>query len=214
MLAAEATGAGAAALAAFLAVFPAELPDKTMVATLVLTTRFGRPLAVWSGVAAAFTIHVAVAAALGSLLVRLPDRPVDVVVAVLFATGAVVMWRSSSGSEGETQGWFSYGSVQEGPEEVGGATTAQGIAARSFAVVLVAELGDLTQLATAGMSARTGQPVAVAVGALAALWAVAGLAAAAGARLLRVLPVAVVRRLAAGVFAALAVWTAVEALRG
>ena len=39
------------ALAAFVVILPAELPDKTFVATLVLATRF-RPLAVWIGVTA------------------------------------------------------------------------------------------------------------------------------------------------------------------
>ena len=42
---------------AFGTVFLAELPDKTMVASLVLTTRFRRPLAVWCGVAGAFVMQ-------------------------------------------------------------------------------------------------------------------------------------------------------------
>ena len=36
-------------LRAFLTVFPAELPDKSMVATIVLVTRYHRPMAVWLG---------------------------------------------------------------------------------------------------------------------------------------------------------------------
>ena len=60
--------------AAFIAVFLAELPDKTMVATLVLTTRFKRPGYVWLGVSAAFLVHVVLAVVLGSLLATLPDR--------------------------------------------------------------------------------------------------------------------------------------------
>ena len=45
------------AVTAFVVVFPAELPDKTMVATLVLTTRYRRPLAVWCGAVSAFAIR-------------------------------------------------------------------------------------------------------------------------------------------------------------
>lgn len=201
-LSAAATGttAAAAALTTFLAVFPAELPDKTMMATLVLTTRFRRPFAVWCGVAAAFTIHVAIAVALGKVLSELPTRPVNAAVAVLFGVGAVVLWRSADDEE-ET-------------EEVGEAHGFGGIAARSFGLILVAEFGDLTQLTTAGMAARTGQALAVAVGALAALWSVAAIGVVAGQQLLRWLPIRVVRRVAAVIFALLAVWTAVEAVRG
>ena len=37
-----------AILRAFATVFPAELPDKSMFATIVLVTRYHRPLWVWS----------------------------------------------------------------------------------------------------------------------------------------------------------------------
>ena len=79
-------------LVAFGTVFLAELPDKTMVASLVLTTRFHRPLAVWVGVCAAFALHVALAVTIGSLLRRLPDTPVQVVVAVLFRSWTAARW--------------------------------------------------------------------------------------------------------------------------
>jgi putative Ca2+/H+ antiporter (TMEM165/GDT1 family) len=41
-------------LTAFGAVFLAELPDKTMFASVVLTTRYKRPFAVWVGAVSAF----------------------------------------------------------------------------------------------------------------------------------------------------------------
>lgn len=197
------TTAVAAAVATFLAVFPAELPDKTMVATLVLTTRFRRPFAVWCGVAAAFTVHVVLAVILGKLLSELPTRPVNAAVAILFGVGAVILWRSADEEEDT-----------DTDTDVVDASGFGGIAGRSFAVVLLAEFGDLTQLTTAGMAARTGMPVPVAVGALAALWSVAAIGAVAGQQLLRVLPLRLVRRIAAVIFAGLALWTAVEAIRG
>ena len=55
-----------ALLQAFVTVFPAELPDKSMFATIVLVTRYRRPGWVWVGVVAAFTVHVVVAVAAGS----------------------------------------------------------------------------------------------------------------------------------------------------
>ena len=48
------------------------------------------------------------------------------------------------------------------------------VAARSFAVLFIAEFGDLTQLATANLAARYHDPVSVGVGAVLGLWAVGG----------------------------------------
>src|ERR1022692_3493491 len=47
----------AIAVAVFPVIFIGELPDKTMFASLVLSTH-GRPLRVWLGAAAAFAVHV------------------------------------------------------------------------------------------------------------------------------------------------------------
>src|SRR6478672_11753042 len=85
------------ALAAFVVILPAELPDKTFVATLVLSTRF-RPLPVWIGVTAAFGVQCLVAVTLGGFLTLLPRGPVLLFAAVLFAGGAIVMLRSADGA--------------------------------------------------------------------------------------------------------------------
>jgi putative Ca2+/H+ antiporter (TMEM165/GDT1 family) len=77
-------------------------------------------------------------------------------------------------------------------------------------VIVLAEWGDLTQLATASLAATSSTPVAVGVGALAALWAVAALAVTVGRQLVARVPLRVLHRVAAGVFAALAMLTAVE----
>jgi Ca2+/H+ antiporter, TMEM165/GDT1 family len=63
-------------LTAFAAVFLAELPDKTMLATLLLTARTRRGGAVWVGVTFASGCHVVLAVIAGSLLAKLPDRAV------------------------------------------------------------------------------------------------------------------------------------------
>src|SRR5664279_6143922 len=80
----------AVAAIAFGVVFLAELPDKSMIASLVLGTRF-RPLYVWIGAAAAFAIHVVIAVAAGGVLSLLPHRLVEAVVAVLFFAGAAYL---------------------------------------------------------------------------------------------------------------------------
>src|SRR5215467_3518847 len=79
---------------AFAVTFLAELPDKSMFATLVLATRY-RPYAVWTGVAAAFAVHMAIAVTAGQLLALLPHRIVDWVVAALFLAGAMYLLVSS-----------------------------------------------------------------------------------------------------------------------
>ncbi len=73
-------------------IFVAELPDKTAVAGLVLGARFPARW-VFTGIAAAFVVHVVIAVAAGSLLSLLPRRPVEAVVGVLFLLGAVLIWR-------------------------------------------------------------------------------------------------------------------------
>ena len=80
--------------AAFALAFLAELPDKSMFATLVLGTRY-RPAWVWTGVAAAFAVQMALAVSAGRLLALLPHRAVDAVVAGLFLGGSVYLWLTS-----------------------------------------------------------------------------------------------------------------------
>jgi Ca2+/H+ antiporter, TMEM165/GDT1 family len=177
-------------LTAFGAVFLAELPDKTMFASVVLTTRYKRPFAVWVGAVSAFAVHVVLAVAVGELLTRLPEMPLHLAVGALFLIGGIVMWRDTD-IEGEEAG--------EGIETppLNGFVP---VALRAAAVLGLAEFGDLTQLATAGLAGRTGEPVAVALGAWLALASVAGLAVLAGSWIERTLPMHIVRRVAAALF--------------
>ncbi len=77
----------AVALTTFLVVFPAELPDKTALASLTLGSRY-RPAYVFTGVAAAFVVPVALALVAGGLIGLLPHRALEAIVAVLFGLGA------------------------------------------------------------------------------------------------------------------------------
>ncbi len=185
--------------ATFAVVFLAELPDKTMVATLVLTTTYRRAFWVWLGAAAAFLVHVSVAVVAGDLLGRLPERPVKLAVATLFAAGAVILWRQrSKGTEEEDLHLH----AERSPIRIAGI---------AFTTLLVAEIGDLTQLTIASLAASTGQPIPVFFGGLLALWSVAGLAAVSGTALLKRVPVRTVRTGAAIVFALLSIVTLIEA---
>jgi putative Ca2+/H+ antiporter (TMEM165/GDT1 family) len=189
----------AALLAAFGAVFLAELPDKTMFATLVLTTRYPRPLAVWTGAVVAFTGHVLLAVSVGSFLRQLPKAPVQAGVGLLFLVGAFLLWREEDDDDHE------HGVDVEVDAAVAAQVTFLGVATRSAAVLGLAEFGDITQLATAGIAGSTGEPVGVAIGSLAALASVAALAVLAGSRIERRVPLRIVRRVAAVLFAAFGV---------
>jgi putative Ca2+/H+ antiporter (TMEM165/GDT1 family) len=77
--------------------------------------------------------------------------------------------------------------------------------------VFLAEWGDLTQLATASL-ASGGEAPSVFVGATAAMVTVAAIGVVAGQSLLRVLPERILRRVAAVVFATLAVLALISAV--
>jgi Ca2+/H+ antiporter, TMEM165/GDT1 family len=181
----------AIAATVFAVIFLAELPDKTALASLVLGSRF-RPSWVFVGVAAGFAVHVGLAIAAGSLLGLLPHRPLEAIVAALFAAGAVLLLR---GRREDSDEHVAVHGKQPGIWRVAG---------MSFMVILVAEFGDLTQIATATLAARYHDPISVAVGATLGLWAVGAIAIAGGHGLMKVIPLAWISRAAAVIMLALA----------
>jgi Ca2+/H+ antiporter, TMEM165/GDT1 family len=182
----------AIAATVFAVIFLSELPDKTALASLILGSRY-RPLYVFAGVAAAFAVHVGLAIAAGSLLTLLPHRPLEIIVAVLFALGAVLLLRGRSEEGGD-----------EYVELHGREPSFWRVAWTSFAVILVAEFGDLTQIATATLAARYHDPLSVGIGAVLALWTVAAVAIAGGRGLLKIIPLTWITRIAAAIMLVLA----------
>ena len=195
----------AALLASFGVVFLAELPDKTAIASLILGTRY-RPSWVFAGVAGGFLVHVVLAVAAGSLLSLVPERPLQAIVAALFLLGAYLMLRSHGREEGEEEG-------EEAPE-LGDDPTFRKVAWTSFAVIFVAEFGDLTQIVTANLAAKYHAPFAVGLGAVLGLWAVGALAIIGGRGLLKLLPLHLIVRAAAVVMVVLAGFSLAKAITG
>jgi Ca2+/H+ antiporter, TMEM165/GDT1 family len=192
----------AVAVAVFALVFPAELPDKTAVASVVLSTRY-RPQPVFAGVAAGFAVHVALAVAAGGLLSLLPRRALEAVVAVLFLAGALLLLRGHAEN------------AQHAAPAGGQPPTAVRAMMTSFLIIVAAEFGDLTQIVMASLAARYHHHlIAVAVGSVLALWAVGALAITGGRGLVRVMPITVIVRLAALAMATLAVISLVTAILG
>ena len=183
----------------FSAIFLAELPDKTMIATLLLSTHFHRRLPVWAGVTLGYATHVLLAVIFGTALSQLPKTPIHVLVGLLFLTGGVMTWRSgSSADHDETAKWSASMSNAR-------------VVWTAASVILVAEFGDLTQLATAGFAARFDDPIAVGFGSIAALSSVSGLAVLAGGWLQKKVPLNKIQRAAAVLFASIGIVTLVSA---
>jgi putative Ca2+/H+ antiporter (TMEM165/GDT1 family) len=87
------------------------------------------------------------------------------------------------------------------------------VAATSFGILFLAEWGDLSQLLTAGLTARYQDPVSVFAGSWVALVVVAGLAVVLGRTLLRYVSLATIRRVGAAVCAVLAAVAVYDVLR-
>ncbi len=186
----------AVVVAVFPIIFIGELPDKTMFASLVMSTR-GRPGIVWLGAAAAFVVHVVIAVTIGVALFRLlPHQVLDAVVAGMFLVGAALALREAIKERQEEE-------LVE--KEV---ASHRRIAVTAFLVIFLAEWGDLTQILTANLAAHYHDPLSVGVGAVLALWAVAGLAVVSGQSLLRLINIATIRVVTAVVLVGLAGWAA------
>jgi Ca2+/H+ antiporter, TMEM165/GDT1 family len=190
----------AVAAIVFGVVFVAELPDKTALASLMLGTRF-RASYVFCGIAAAFAVHVVLAIAAGSLLSLLPHRWLQGLVGLLFLGGAAMILRRKE---------------EEGDEALR-ASDPQSffkVASSGFILILVAEFGDLTQIMTANLAARYHEPLSVGIGAVLALWAVAGISIVGGRALMKRVPLPLITKIAATVMVAMAGISLYEAIAG
>ena len=191
-----------AAAIAFGVVLLVELPDKTLVASLVLSTRY-RPQPVLVGVSLAFAVQCIIAVVAGGLLHLLAPWVLDLAVAALFGFGAWILYRESRGD----------------PEEIDIDLQVQRqnlpfvkVAATSFGVIFAAEWGDASQLATAALAARLGSPVAVGIGSWLALVGVAAIAVVAGRLIVKRIPVRRIHQVAALIFAAFAAFALLKAV--
>lgn len=176
-----------------------ELPDNSGLASLVLGTRY-RPAGVFTGTAAAFAVHAALAVTAGSLLALAPHKIVQIVVAAVFLAGAVLVLRADDDDDDDAR-------------LKAGATGFWPVAATSFGVILLAELGDLSDITMANLAARYHDPVAVGIGSVLGLWLVAALAILGGRGLQRILPMRWIGRLAALVMVIMAGITLADAFR-
>ena len=188
---------------AFGAIFVVELPDKTFIATLVMSTKM-RPLFVWIGVGLAFLVQTAIAVGIGKAASFLPEQLIHTVAALMFVVGAIILFREARSADEDEPG-------QEDEYAAKADSSAHGfkVVATSFVVLFAAEWGDLSQLLTISLVAKYDDPVSVFLGAWGALLAVSGLAVIVGRLLLQRVRLSVLHYVGAAVcvsMAALTVW--------
>jgi len=173
----------------FLLVGLAEFGDKSQLVCMTLAARH-RGLPVMVGAVAAFAILNLLAVLFGAAVAAwLPEWLVTLAVAVLFAVFGVSALRYQDEEDDEN--------VEEAP--------GHGIVATTFLLIFLAEFGDKTQLAVAGLGS-TGEPSAVWAGATAALAVTSALGVFAGRKLLNHLPLKWIHRISGVFFLLLAVF--------
>ena len=188
---------------AFGAIFVVELPDKTFIATLVMSTKM-RPLFVWIGVALAFLVQTGVAVGVGKVASLLPEQLIHTAAALMFVIGAVILFREArSADDAEAEQEEEYAARAD--------ASAHGfrVVVTSFLVLFAAEWGDLSQLLTISLVAKYDDPFSVFLGAWGALLAVSGLAVIVGRVLLQHVRLSVLHYVGATVcvlMAGLTVW--------
>ena len=178
-------------------IFVAELPDKTALAALVLATR-NKPLPVFFGAALGLTMQSLIAVGAGSLLAQFPARYVQIGSGVVFLGCAILMWIRSpeDGEEGEAKAatgfWKTLWTV--------------------FAVVFIAEFGDLTQIGTAAFEAKYHAWVVILLASTLALWCVAAIAVFVGNRAGKLLNPRITQKVAAVIFASIGIVLVIRSL--
>lgn len=139
-------------LAAFGAVFVAEIVgDKLLYTTGVLAARY-RTAPIMFGMAVAFMAKMGVAVLVGDAISKLPRLLVATITAISFLGVAVALWRKS-----------------DQPREAKEKHRASKAAAVSFAAIFLSEWGDVGQITAATLAARYQRPFVVWVGAVGAM---------------------------------------------
>jgi Ca2+/H+ antiporter, TMEM165/GDT1 family len=187
-------------LGVFALMFVLELPDKTFLATVIMSTK-ARPLMVAFGASFALTVQMGVAVGAGSLLTLFPVHWKDLIVGLLFLGGAAYLLFVPE-SEEEEKG------RREAESETFGSPWKE--ITTAFVVVFIGEFGDLTQIQGANFEAKLHQPLEVFVASSLAMICVSFIGAYSGRALQRVIPLKRIRLGGGLIFAGLGVWTLVS----
>lgn len=165
-------------LTSFGIIFLAELGDKTQLTAMALATRYPWKK-VFLGIAAAFALLNLGAVLVGKLLFAfIPLFWIKLVSGLLFLFFGAATLRANEDEEGGK----------------GRPASARGAVVTSFLMILLAELGDKTQLVTTSLAAQHDAILAVFSGSTLALWAVSLLGIFLGRQLTRVIPLSTIHK--------------------
>lgn len=181
-------------------IFLAELPDKTALATTVLSSGHSKspskhaPLLIWLGVCSAFLLHTLIAVLMGQWISSLAHPQwIRWISALIFLIFAYLNWEASRSTE------------TDGDSESQKNKT-HGPFLQSFLMIAVAEAGDLTQVTTLMLAANHQNTLSVFIGAMTALACVAGLAVTLGKWIGKTFPQKKIQMVSAFVFLGIAVF--------
>lgn len=202
--------------ATFAVVAPAELPDKTFLAAITISSRH-HPVPVFIGVLLGLVVEAGIAVVAGGFLALAPHRVVAGITAFGFLAGGTYLALTRSASA--ARAGQSISSEEDALESRVEARAPHlradvRVLATTFIIIFLAEMGDLTQIVIANLAARTRDALSVFIGAVAAFVLTSALAVAVGKTITRVVPVDVVRKVSAAILFGLGVWSAVSAVGG
>lgn len=174
----------------------AEIGDKTQLLAIVLAARFRRPVPIILGILAATLLNHTVAAALGVLVARFLSGPwFQIAVGAGFI--AMALWAL----------------IPDKDDEAAGSRTAGGVFLTTLVAFFLVEIGDKTQVATTLLAARYDSIVVVAAGTTLGMMIANVPAVLLGEAATKVVPLNVVRIVAAVIFGLIGAWMLLAALR-
>ena len=168
-----------------------EFGDKTQLGVLTLSARYRLRAPIFLGAMVAFAIVCTLGVGIGeALLSVLPVWLLSKISGIVFLALGLLTLRGLEKEEatsmiGQRRGPF----------------------ASTFLMIFVSEFGDKTQIATITLAAKFGSPLEVLIGALLALGAVTALGTLVGERIARIVPMNIIRKIAAAIFLAIGLFT-------
>jgi putative Ca2+/H+ antiporter (TMEM165/GDT1 family) len=182
---------------AFGLVFIAELGDKTQLAVVSQTCKFGRPWPVFAGGSLALTVVTALGAAGGQLLSAvIPQQAIRIVAAVAFGVMGLLIWREAVKLDAEDACELL---DEDACETEPGQWDWRAFGA-TFSLLFLAELGDKTQLAVLGLASKQSAAWVAFTGGAVALIAVTAIGVLGGAKLCEWIPERLLLRISAVAF--------------
>ncbi|WP_293677083.1 TMEM165/GDT1 family protein [uncultured Phenylobacterium sp.] len=174
----------------------AEIGDKTQLLAIVLAARFRRPAPILLGILVATLLNHTLAAGLGVLIARFLSGPwFQTAVGAGFI--AMALWAL----------------IPDKDDDNAGSRTAGGVFLTTLVTFFLVEIGDKTQIATTLLAARFDSIIVVAAGTTLGMMIANAPAVLLGEAATKVVPLRVVRIVAATIFGLIGAWVLLAAWR-